>query len=340
MLYKASPPPDSMVGSTPLVWQKILGYIVIVLFVISFFLLPTAAVSLAVTLCYYPNVPFYLKILNTALLIIASVSYILAPREWKVFRTVGQFLYELLKFHHNLSEKEIQEYVKMGEKHRLIMGMHPHGIIPIHALLWASYCNQYLPELYGFGAVADVVTYLPIIRNILGYLTTGSATYKILFNGITQKNQNLFILPGGIAEIYESSVGRNHVIFNNRRGLIRLSLQTGALLIPTYMFGANDFFINYTQGEDGFISRLSRYLRVSLVLFGGYLGLPYFPFIPPKVTLVIGKPIQLTKKYAKNEVIPDEVIEALHDQYLKEIQRIYDEYKADAGYPGSELEIS
>ena len=218
--------------------------------------------------------------------------------------------------------------------------MHPHGIIPIHALLWASYCHQYLPELYGFGAVADVVTYLPIIRNVLGYLTTGSATYKILFNGITQKNQNLYILPGGIAEIYESSVGRNHVIFNNRRGLIRLSLQTGALLIPTYMFGANDFFINYTQGEDGFISRLSRYLRVSLVLFGGYLGLPFFPFIPPKVTLVIGKPIQLTKKYAKNEVIPDEVIEALHDQYLKEIQRIYDEYKAEAGYPGSKLEIS
>ena len=135
-------------------------------------------------------------------------------------------------------------------------------------------------------------------------------------------------------------MGSNHVIFNNRRGLIKLSLQTGALLIPTYMFGANDFFYNYTKGADGIISRVSRYLRVSLVLFGGYLGLPFFPFIPTKVTLVVGKPIEISKIYAKGEVIPTDVIEGLHNQYLQEIQRIYDKYKVEAGYPESRLEIS
>lgn len=66
--------------------------------------------------------------------------------------------------------------------------MHPHGVIPFQAILWASYCHQYLRnntrQLYGFGAGADIVTYLPILKNVMGYLTAGSANYKVLKEGL------------------------------------------------------------------------------------------------------------------------------------------------------------
>ncbi len=72
------------------------------------------------------------------------------------------------------------------------MCMHPHGIVPFHAGLWAAYADQYLCDkesgraLYGFGAAADAVGYVPVLRNIMGWLSAGSASYKVLKNGITK----------------------------------------------------------------------------------------------------------------------------------------------------------
>ncbi len=75
-----------------------------------------------------------------------------------------------------------------ADKEQFILAMHPHGIIPLQAILWTAYCHQYLTDgqrvMYGFGAVADVVSYLPILRNILGWLSGGNADYKTLKDGL------------------------------------------------------------------------------------------------------------------------------------------------------------
>ena len=49
--------------------------------------------------------------------------------------------------------------------------MHPHGVVPIQALLWAAFADQYLrtPEhgtVYGFGGMASVILYLPVLRTL------------------------------------------------------------------------------------------------------------------------------------------------------------------------------
>ena len=83
-------------------------------------------------------------------------------------------------------------------------------------------------------------------------------------NGRTPKN--LFILPGGIAEIFTSTPGRHAIVFKDRRGLIKISLQTGAELLPSYVFGGTDFFHNLAT-SDNFLSRLSRKYKVGLTYF-------------------------------------------------------------------------
>ena len=50
------------------------------------------------------------------------------------------------------------------------------------------------------------------------------------------------MLPGGLAEIFTARPGRDAIVWRQRRGLCRLSLETGARLIPMYVFGGNDFF--------------------------------------------------------------------------------------------------
>jgi len=118
------------------------------------------------------------------------ISILYAYRRW--FRRVGQLWYEILDFSCNKSKEELAAVIAYGRKHKMILCMHPHGILPIHAITWTAYCDQYLSdhetndEVFGFGAAADVVFYVPILRNILGWLSAGSATYQVLRDGLKE----------------------------------------------------------------------------------------------------------------------------------------------------------
>lgn len=56
-------------------------------------------------------------------------------------------------------------------------------------------------------------------------------------NAVGRIPRNLFILPGGIAEIFTSTPGKHVVVFNRRRGIVKLALETGAHILPSYVFG-------------------------------------------------------------------------------------------------------
>lgn len=87
-------------------------------------------------------------------------------------RKVCQLTYEIFDFSCNLSEEKRKKAILAGDSGQYIIGMHPHGIVPLQALLWCAYCDQYMSDdegrkLYGFGAAADVVMYVPFLRNIM-----------------------------------------------------------------------------------------------------------------------------------------------------------------------------
>lgn len=126
----------------------------------------------------------------------------------------------------------------------------------------------------------------------------------------------MYILPGGVAEIFVSTPGKHAIVFKDRRGLIKLALETGVNLIPNYVFGGTDFFNNLATG-DGFFSTMSRKFRMGLTIFWGHFGLP-IPFAP-KVTMVIGEPIYVTKWTGEGK-IPSELI----DEYHKKVRPLND----------------
>ena len=81
-----------------------------------------------------------------------------------------------------------------------------------------------------------------------------------------------------MAEVFTSTPGKDIIVFKDRKGLIKLSLETGAQLCPCYVFGGTDFFNNLATNE-GFLSSLSRKLRAGVTVFWGQFGLP-IPFAP------------------------------------------------------------
>lgn len=154
-------------------------------------------------------------------------------------------------------------------------------------------------------------------------------------NAAGRRPRHLYILPGGVAEVFTSTPKKHAIVFKKRKGLVKLSLETGAQLCPTYVFGGTDFFNNLAT-HSGAFSRISRSLRMGITIFWGQFGLP-IPF-SPRVTLCIADPLPV-EKWTGDGPVPAEKIEELHKRYLDSIQDLFDKYKSVAGYPDATLEI-
>ena len=128
-----------------------------------------------------------------------------------------QLWYEIFDFRHNLATDGPAAPVDLLDPTKdpnntintlMILAMHPHGVIPLQGIgLWPALADQYLGPLYGFGATTDAALHLPFLRQILAWLSAGSANRHVLEKGMTHHGKNLFILPGGVAEIFVSEPG-------------------------------------------------------------------------------------------------------------------------------------
>ena len=170
--------------SVPKPVRYVLGWVTIIGFALSFTL------PLFLGLLILPPLWRLAPYLCGGFVAVVIISMLVPMKEWLFARKVGQLWYEIFRFSCNLSPEDLSKVIKHGDDHKLIIAMHPHGIVPFQAVLWTSYCDQYMTDpktgkaLYGFGAAADVVMFMPVLRNIMGWLTAGSATYKSLKDGL------------------------------------------------------------------------------------------------------------------------------------------------------------
>jgi len=298
----------------------------------------------------------WLRYMHYTVLTLMVISMLLPMQEWRAWRCVGQLWFEIFDFSTNFSPADCKRAISEAQKKQLILAMHPHGIVPYHAMLWCAFCEEYFTNwdaepqeaLFGFGAAADVVCYLPFLRQWMGWVSAGSASYKVLKRGLMEGvhdivnrsgriPRHLFVMPGGVAEIFVSTPGQHIIIFQGRKGLTRLSVETGAELIPVYVFGGTDFFHNLAT-NDSWVSRLSRKLQMGITVFWGRLYSPLLPFTP-KVSMVMGTPIPVPAGYSGEGPVPDKVVEELHALYLQQMKALFDAHKAVAGYADAVLEV-
>jgi hypothetical protein len=142
-----------------------LGWMIIILFSLSFLSIPISLFLLI------PAVWRTFPMIASSYLIALIASFLFPLKEWPYARKWCQLTYEVFQVSGNLSQERLLKAIEDGEHKRFMIGMHPHGIIPIHALIWCAYCDQYMSDgprgLYGFGAMADAVSYVPFLRNAM-----------------------------------------------------------------------------------------------------------------------------------------------------------------------------
>jgi 1-acyl-sn-glycerol-3-phosphate acyltransferase len=218
-----------------------------------------------------------------------------------------------------------------------IMVAPPHGVFPYGNLL----AMLVWPVLNGStfrGLAASSALRPPIFKQILRSMGVIDASRHVARRAVEEGNC-LGISTGGVAEVFETNADDECIVLKQRIGLIKLAIQTGADLVPCYLFG-NTELLGCWAGEGipngrTLLERISRKVGFALIIIHGRFGLP----IPRRVPVlgVMGKPIPTFEM--KCEQPTTEQIESIQKLLLDEMQEIFERYKGLYGWSDKKLVI-
>lgn len=216
----------------------------------------------------------------------------------------------------------------------------PHGVFPFGNIA----TMLAFPSLMGYsfsGIGSSAIFMTPVFKQMLEWIGTVDANRetckKILSDG--RRNPVIGVSTGGVAEVFETDSNDNDegeecVVLMNRKGICKLALQTGANMVPCYLFGNSKLLSIYYGGPLRDKARwLSRKVGFALVFFWGRLFLP----IPYRVPIlgVLSKPI----KVQKTENPSQKQIDDLHAELIIRMTELFDKHKHLYGWSKKTLVI-
>jgi 2-acylglycerol O-acyltransferase 2 len=151
------------------------------------------------------------------------------------------------------------------------------------------------------------------------------------------------IVVGGATESLDAQPYSMRLVLKKRKGFVKMALRTGADLVPVLAFGENDLYDQVTSTSHPGIHKAQLLIKKLLGftvplfhargLFNYDIGL--MPYRRP-LNIVVGRPIRVTQSLKPDQ----EEIDRLHEQYVRELESIWDSWKDDfANDRKGELEL-
>jgi hypothetical protein len=298
--------------------NKFLGGLVASAFTLSYILAPAYVIATLILIPFIGWKSFYLliPILVSALTPIIKLPWLVRH---PIFRTIlDYFDFETI---FETTDDSLLEYIqklKQDGRGGVILAAQPHGVLSYGGICAGAAADSRFDNLVTAAAGAVLAT--PIIKHVVGVFglidASGPSLRKHLSRGGVEGSCVLYI--GGIAELFRCSESHETLILQQRKGFIKLALQTGADILPLYFFGNTSVLSVFTNP---FLETISRKYQISLTWFWGIWGLP-IPR-PHKIIYVRGAPLGLPHIREPT----DEDINKWHGKYVTEVQRIFDTYK-------------
>ncbi|XP_005070502.2 2-acylglycerol O-acyltransferase 1 [Mesocricetus auratus] len=219
--------------------------------------------------------------------------------------------------------------------HNYIFGFHPHGIFVPGA--FGNFCVNYsdFKKLFpGFTVYLHVVSCwfrCPLFREYVMSLGTVSVSKKSISHVLSKDgggNISVIVL-GGSKESLEAHPGIYNLCIRHRKGFVKIALTNGASLVPVFSFGENELYNQVSNPEGSWLRTAQNRL---LELTGLALPLIYargiMPYRKPIYT-VVGRPIPVQRT---PHPTPEQT-EQLHQTYVEELRKLFDEHKGKYGIP-------
>jgi len=252
-------------------------------------------------------------------------------QSWMACRVVRYFSFRFIL-------EERPKHPSSADYRPWIMVAPPHGVFPYGNLL-AMLVWPVLSGSYFRGLAASSALRPPIFKQILRSMGVIDASRHIARKALDEDRSCIGISTGGVAEVFETNAKDECIVLKQRIGLIKLAIQTGADLVPCYLFGNTDLLGCWAgegipQGRN-ILERISRKVGFALIIVYGRFGLP----IPRRVPIlgVMGKPIPTFQ--IKCEQPTQEQLDSIQKLLLDEMQEIFERYKGLYGWDDKKLII-
>ncbi|KAH7062498.1 diacylglycerol acyltransferase-domain-containing protein [Macrophomina phaseolina] len=224
---------------------------------------------------------------------------------------------------------------------KYIFGYHPHGIISHGA--FAAFATEALGFSQLFPGITNTLLTLdsnfriPLYRDYALRLGLGSVSRESCENLLSKGGPNnegmgraITIVIGGARESLDAEPGRLRLVLARRKGFVKMAIRTGADLVPVLCFGENELYEQVNAQEHPRVHRaqllVKKLMGFTVPLFHARGVFNYdvgmMPYRRP-LNIVVGRPVQVVQNAKPDQAYVDEV----HAQYVRELQRIWDEWK-------------
>ena len=221
---------------------------------------------------------------------------------------------------------------KKKQKNAYLFAYHPHGVIGVGAcstlLTNATDFDLKFPGLPRRFATLNVIFLIPIFREYLLLMGFVSAD-KSSLRRVLHRRESVVLLPGGAAEALMANPKSFQLHLQQRKGFIKLAVETKTAIVPVLGFGENQTFKIYNPPKGSFLAKLQAMLCKWFSFSTPFITSP-FPQ-RKRVHVVVGKPVHFDDSPLS--------IEECHAHYLKAVEELYNQHKGKYGHEHIPLEI-
>ncbi|XP_033973155.1 2-acylglycerol O-acyltransferase 2 [Trematomus bernacchii] len=228
----------------------------------------------------------------------------------------------------------------LDPRHNYVLGFHPHGVLVAGAFTnfctYATGFRELFPGLTSYLLMLPLWFRAPFFRNYImcaGLIPSDkeSASYPLRKRG---GGNAVVTAVGGAPEALDAHPGTYNVLLAQKKGFIKMAMVHGAHLVPVFSFGENELFDQVENKRGTWLrwiqERLQSIMGISLPLFHARGIFQYsFGLMPYRrpIHTVVGRPIQVQR----NEKPATEELDALHQLYMDELSKLFDEHKENYG---------
>ncbi|EDL00438.1 monoacylglycerol O-acyltransferase 1, isoform CRA_b, partial [Mus musculus] len=147
------------------------------------------------------------------------------------------------------------------------------------------------------------------------------------------------IVLGGAKEALEAHPGTFTLCIRQRKGFVKMALTHGASLVPVFSFGENDLYKQINNPKGSWLRTIQDAMYDSMgvalpLIYARGIFQHYFGIMPYRklIYTVVGRPIPVQQTLNPTS----EQIEELHQTYLEELKKLFNEHKGKYGIPEHE----
>jgi 1-acyl-sn-glycerol-3-phosphate acyltransferase len=224
---------------------------------------------------------------------------------------------------------EVRGLEGLGAGPYLLVGNHSGGALtPDTSALYVAWYRARGFDDPLMGLAFDAMFGIPKVRELMRKIGQMPASMSNAQRAL-ESGKSVLVYPGGSYEVFRPYNDRNRIVFNGRKGFIRLALRTGIPVVPVVGHGGHETTVVLTRGE-----RIARMVGADLVRADVWpivvqvpwgVSTPALPGVPlpAKITVQVGAPIDWSH-YGSEAADDDAVLERCYEEITGVMQSTLD----------------